>query len=98
MVIKTINGKKLDIKPNEIRYRLISPKKVDVVGRRKMTDGVSIVVGCPKGKSKVIKVSKVSKRTERCTVGTEAQSLRFDRQKFTPGEAANWIKKHWSGR
>jgi len=85
MVIKMVKGKKLDIKPNEIRYRLISPTKVDVVGRKKITDGVSIVVACPKGKVK----------KKRCTVGTEAQALRFDRNKFTPEKAAKWINQHW---
>jgi len=86
MVIKIIKGKELDIKPNEIRYRLISPTKVDVVGRRKITNGVSIVVACPKGKVK----------KKRCTVSTEAQALRFDRSKFTPEKAAKWIDKHWT--
>jgi len=85
MVIKTVNGKKLDIKPNEIRYRLISPSDVDVVGRKKITGGVSIIVACPKGKVK----------NKRCTVGTESQALRFDRNKFTAEKAANWINKHW---
>jgi len=85
MVIKIIKGKELDIKPNEIRYRLLSPAKVDVVGRKKITDGVSIMVSCPKGKVK----------KKRCTVGTEAQALRFDRSKFTPEKAAKWIDKHW---
>jgi len=85
MVIKTVRGKELDIKPNEIRYRLISPTKVDVVGRKKITEGVSIVVACPKGKVK----------KKRCTVGTEAQALRFDRTKFTPEKAAKWINQHW---
>lgn len=85
MVIKTVNGKKLDIKPGEIRYRLISPDNVKVVGRKKITSGVSIIVGCPKGKV----------RHKRCTVGTKAQALRFDRDKFTPDTAATWIKKHW---
>ena len=88
MVIKTVKGKELDIKTNKIRYRLTSPKKVDVVGRKKITDGVSIVVACPKGKVK----------KKRCTVGTEAQALRFDRNKFTPEKAAKWIDKHWKGR
>ncbi len=85
MVIKTVKGKELDIKKNEIRYRLISPTEVDVVGRKKITDGVSIVVACPKGKVK----------KKRCTVGTEAQALRFDRSKFTPEKVARWIDKHW---
>lgn len=85
MVIKTVKGKELDIKTNEIRYRLLSPVKVDVVGRKKITEGVSIVVACPKGKVK----------KKRCTVGTEAQALRFDRKKFTPEEAVKWIDKHW---
>lgn len=85
MTIKIINGKKLDVKPNEIRYRLESPSRIEVVGRRKILGGVSIIVACPKGKVK----------QKRCTVGTHAQALRFDRKKFTPSEAADWINKHW---
>lgn len=85
MVIKTVKGKELDIKTNEIRYRLLSPVKVDVVGRKKITTGVSIIVACPKGKIK----------KGRCKVGTKPQALRFDRNKFTAEMAASWIDNNW---
>ena len=85
MAAKTEGKIKLDVTANEIRYRILEPETVKVVGRKWISQGVSIVVACP-----------VKKMTgKRCTVGTKAQALRFDREMFTPAEAAKWIEKHW---
>lgn len=85
MSLKTVAGKKLDVTAHEIRYRILNPDKVQVVGRKQISEGVSIVVSCPKRKVK----------RNRCTVGTTAQALRFDRDIFTPGMAAKWIENNW---
>ncbi len=88
MVIKTVKGKKLDIKPKEIRYRLLPPSKFDTDSfrRKEITDGVSIVIACTKGNFK----------KGRCKTGTKTQALRFDSEKFTAEKAATWINQNWN--
>lgn len=90
MAIKTVKGKKLDVKPQEIRYRLIPPSKFakDSFRRKEITEGVSIVVACPKGNFK----------KGRCKTGTKTQALRFDRERFTPEKAATWINWNWKNK
>ena len=87
MAIKKVKGKDLDIKPKEIRYRLISPDKFDKDSfrRKEITPGVSIVIACTKG----------SFKKGKCKTGTKPQALRFDRDKFTPEKAVTWINQNW---
>lgn len=90
MALKNIKGKTLDIKPNEIRYRLHPPSKFDKDSfrRKEITEGVSIVIACTKG----------SFKKGKCKTGTKTQALRFDRDRFTPDKAANWINRNWNNK
>jgi hypothetical protein len=85
MATKKIKGKTLDITKNEIRYRIESPAGFDKENfrRKKISNGVSLLIGCPDGKFK----------KNKCKVGMKTQSLRFDRSVFTPTEAAIWVEK-----
>lgn len=47
-------------------------------------DGIKATIGCRKGYY----------RSGKCTKGTEIQSLLFPKDKFTRGEATEWMKKH----
>ncbi len=87
MIIKKIKGKTFDVTKSEIRYRIKSPAGFDSESfrRKKIGEGVSLLIGCPDGKFK----------ENKCKVGTQTQSLRFDRCLFTPTEAAIWIDKNW---
>lgn len=88
MIAKTVKGKTLDITKNEIRFRLESPTGFDSESfrRKKIAEGIFIVVACPDGKF----------TKNKCKVGMETQSLRFDRCFFTPAAAAKWIDENWT--
>lgn len=77
-----------EVTTNEIRYRVKSPRKFSKKSfrRKNISKGVSLVVGCPKGK--------YSSKAKRCKVGTRAQALRFDRDHFTLAEARRWVARH----
>ena len=77
-----------DVTENEIRYRVKSPREFSKKSfrRKRISRGVSLVVGCPKGE--------YSSRIKRCKVGVKGQSLRFDRDYFTLAEAKKWVSRH----
>lgn len=87
-MIKNISGIKLDVKQNEIRYRVQNPSKFDTSSfrRKNIKKGIDLLIGCPKGEFR--------KNIGRCIVGTQTQAVRFDRESFNPSEAARWIKSH----
>jgi len=81
-----------EVTKNEIRYRVKSPRKFSKKSfrRKRISRGVSLVVGCPKGE--------YSSRIKRCKVGTQVQAVRFDRDYFTTKKARKWIEKHKRGK
>lgn len=83
---KKVSGKKFDLTKNEIRYRLKNPERFDPDSfrRKKISKGVSLLIGCLEGKFKKGK----------CQAGTQRQAIRFDRSEFTPKQAAEWIDKN----
>jgi len=80
--------KAVETTPNEIRIRVKSPDKYDPKSFRYITisedKGIKAVIGCPKGKFKGGK----------CEVGTEIQSYRFDKEKWSKSEAKKWVEEH----
>jgi hypothetical protein len=88
MVLKQVSGYKLDVTKHELRYRVHSPAKFnpDSFRRKRITNGVSIVIACPE--------HEYSRTKKTCKVGTQVQAFRFNREQFTSTKAVKWIQKH----
>ena len=71
----------LDETENEFRYRLKDPSKFDPKSLRykEITDGVSLIVGCPKGQY----------QQGRCRVGVGPQVLWSSKAELTNKQALN---------